>query len=139
MDRLFVDTNIVLDLLAKRESFFEPAKLLFSRADKNEVKLYISSLTFANTHYILSRNIEEVEARNILRKFKVLVEVLAMDDKIIDLALSSDFKDFEDAIQYYTALENNIKTIITRNLKDFKSSKVPVMTAQDYLVRNNAQ
>lgn len=136
MDKLFIDTNIVLDLLAKREGFFEAAKILFSRADKKELEIYISSLSFANTHYILSRIMNEEEARKVLRKFKVLVTVLPMDDKIIELALSSDFKDFEDAIQYYTAIENNIKTIITRNLKDFKTSKISVMTAQDYLVRN---
>ena len=56
-----------------------------------------------------------------------------MDDKIIDLSLNSDFKDFEDAIQYFTALENKIGIIITRNLKDFKLSKIPVMNADDYL------
>lgn len=136
MDKLFIDTNIVLDLLAKREGFFEAAKILFSRVDKKELEIYISSLSFANTHDILSKIINEEEARKVLRKFKVLVTVLPMDDKIIELALSSDFKDFEDAIQYYTAIENNIKTIITRNLKDFKTSTISVMTAQDYLVRN---
>ena len=57
-----------------------------------------------------------------------------MDDKIIDLSLNSNFKDFEDAIQYYTAIENNMDIIITRNLKDFKLSKIPVMTAKNYLV-----
>jgi hypothetical protein len=57
-----------------------------------------------------------------------------MDDKIIDLSLNSDFKDFEDAIQYFTALENKLEIIITRNLKDFKLSKIPVMTANDYLI-----
>ena len=56
-----------------------------------------------------------------------------MDDKIIDLSLNSDFRDFEDAIQYFTAIENKLEIIITRNLKDFKLSKIPVMTANDYL------
>lgn len=136
MEKLFVDTNIVLDLLAKREIFFEEAQILFSRADKKQIKIYISSLTFANMHYILSRNIDEKEVRNVLRKFKVLVNVLPMNDKVLDLALSSKLKDFEDAIQYYTAIENGIKIIITRNLKDFKFSNIPVMTAKEYIVRN---
>jgi predicted nucleic acid-binding protein len=136
VEKLFVDTNIVLDLLAKREIFFEEAQILFSRADKKQIKIYISSLTFANMHYILSRNIDEKEVRNVLRKFKVLVNVLPMNDKVLDLALSSKLKDFEDAIQYYTAIENGIKIIITRNLKDFKFSNIPVMTAKEYIVRN---
>ena len=133
MNRLLVDTNIVLDLLAKREEFISEAQLLFTLSDKKQVKLYVSSLTFANTYYILSQKMKLSNARKILRQFKILVEVLPMDDKIIDLSLESDFKDFEDAIQYYTAIENEIDIIITRNLKDFKNSKIPVITAKDYI------
>jgi len=136
MDRLLVDTNIVIDLFAKREKFLTEAQELFTLSDKKEVKLYVSSLTFANTHYILSQSLKIDDSRKILRKFKVLVEVLPMDDKIIDLSLDSDFKDFEDAIQYYTALENNLELILTRNLKDFKLSRIPVLTAKDYLQLN---
>jgi predicted nucleic acid-binding protein len=136
MDRLLVDTNIVIDLLAKREKFLTEAQELFTLSDKKEVKLYVSSLTFANTHYILSQSLKIDDSRKILRKFKVLVEVLPMDDKIIDLSLDSDFKDFEDAIQYYTALENDLELILTRNLKDFKLSRIPVLTAKDYLHLN---
>ncbi len=133
MDRLLVDTNIVLDLLAKRKEFVLEAQKLFTLSDKNEVKLFVSSLTFANTYYILSQQMKLINSRKILRKFKVLVEVLPMDDKIIDLSLESDFKDFEDAIQYHTAIENQIDIIITRNLKDFKTSRIPVFTAKNYI------
>ncbi len=133
MDRLLVDTNIVLDLLAKRKEFVLEAQKLFTLSDKNEVKLFVSFLTFANTYYILSQQMKLSNARKTLRKFKVLVEVLPMDDKIIDLSLESDFKDFEDAIQYHTAIENQIDIIITRNLKDFKTSKIPVLTAKNYI------
>ncbi|MEE9371692.1 MAG: PIN domain-containing protein [Saprospiraceae bacterium] len=133
MDKLLVDTNIVLDLLAKREQFVEEAQELFTLSDQRKVKLYVSSLTFANTYYILSQSLKLDNARKILRKFKVLVKVLPMDDKIIDLSLESDFKDFEDAIQYHTAIENSLDMIITRNLKDFKLSKIPVLTAENYM------
>jgi predicted nucleic acid-binding protein len=133
MDRILVDTNIVLDLLAKRTKFLIEAQELFTLSDKNELKLYVSSLTFANTYYILSQKMKLGNALKILRKFKVLVEVLPMDDKIIDLSLESDFKDFEDAIQYHTAIENEVDVIITRNLKDFKTAKIPVLTAKDYI------
>lgn len=133
MDRILVDTNIVLDLLAERKKFVLEAQELFTLSDKNKVKLYVSSLTFANTYYILSQQMKMNNVRTILRKFKVLIEVLPMDDKIIDLSLESDFKDFEDAIQYYTAIENDINIIITRNLKDFKTAKIPVLTAKSYI------
>ncbi|MGV8947243.1 MAG: type II toxin-antitoxin system VapC family toxin [Lutibacter sp.] len=133
MDSILVDTNIVLDLLAKRKEFFIEAQALFTLSDKNEIKLYVSSLTFANTYYILSQKMKLNDAKKILRKFKILVEVLPMDDKIIDLSLESDFKDFEDAIQYHTAIENDINIIITRNLKDFKMARIPVLTAKNYI------
>jgi predicted nucleic acid-binding protein len=133
MDKILVDTNIVLDLLAKREEFWQEAQELFTLSDQKKVKLFVSSLTFANTYYLLSKNLKIENARKILRKFKVLVEVLPMDDKIIDLSLDSDFKDFEDAIQYHTAIENNLDLVITRNLKDFKLSKIPVLTAKNYI------
>lgn len=133
MEQLFVDTNIVLDLLAQRTEFFKEAQELFTRADLNKVELTISALTFANTHYILSKHLKLEETRKILNKFKVLVSVAPVDDKIIELALASDFKDFEDAIQYYSALESKAQIIITRNKKDFKHAKIPIMTAKEYI------
>jgi predicted nucleic acid-binding protein len=135
MDKILVDTNIVIDLLSKRELFYEEAQELFTLADHKKIKLYISSLTVANTHYLLARNHKLIEARKIMIKFKVLAQVLPMDDKIIELALVSDFKDFEDAIQFHTALENNLDIIITRNKKDFKNSILPVFTAKEYLLK----
>lgn len=136
MDKLLVDTNIVLDLLSKRKEFYEEAQELFTLSDNNKVKLFVSSLTIANTHYLLSREKSGVEARKILIKFKILVKVLPLDDKILELALVSDFKDFEDAIQYHTALENDLDIIITRNKKDFKNALLPVLMAKEYLLKN---
>ena len=136
MNRLLIDTNIVIDLLSKREIFYDDAAELFSRADKKELELTISSLTFANTNYILTKLKSAKDAREILRKFKVLVELLSLDDKITELALSDDnFPDFEDGLQYYSAIENQIDIIITRNKKDFKNSKIPVLTAKEFLAR----
>jgi predicted nucleic acid-binding protein len=140
MSKLFVDTNIVIDLLAKRDPFCDAAAALFSLADQGKLNLTISSLTFANTNYVLSRLKSPKEARSILRKFKVLVKLLPLNDKITELALNDeDFQDYEDALQYYTALEFSQRIIISRNLKDFKSSKIPVMTADQYLIhrKNN--
>ena len=133
MENVFVDTNVVIDLLQKRDEFYREAQELFTLADRKKVKLYISALTFANTYYILSRFYSSDEAKKILSKFKVLVEVLPTTDKIIELALASDFKDFEDAIQFYTALESSLEAIITRNKKDFKNNLIPVFSAKEYL------
>lgn len=135
MDRLFIDTNIVIDLLQKRESFYEEAQELFTLGDEKKVKLFISSLTIANTHFVLLKHHNTHDVRKILSKFKVLVDVLSLDDKIVELALTSDQKYFEDAIQYYTAIENNADIIITRNKKDFKRLNIPILTAKEYLNR----
>ena len=129
MSRILIDTNIVIDLLSMRKDFYDEAAELFSRADKKELILTISSLTFANTNYVLTKLKTAKEAREILRKFKVLVEILSLDDKITQLALSDDdFPDFEDAVQYYTAIENKCSFLITRNTKDFKKAKNSVLS-----------
>jgi len=139
MKKLLVDTNIIIDLLAKREEFYEPAAQLFSLADQKKVELYVCSLSFANAHYILNRQLKESKVREILRKLKVIVQVISLDSKVLDKALNSDFKDFEDAIQYYAAMESDIDIIITRNLKDFKKSNIPVMTGLQFIKMNNRQ
>jgi predicted nucleic acid-binding protein len=133
MKNLFLDTNIILDLLAYRMPFYTEAAKLFSLADKKKLRLSISALCLADANYILTRQKPEMEVRSVLRKLKVLVNVLPLDDKITDLALNSEFLDFEDAIQYYTAIENGQDLIITRNQFDFKESKIPVMAAGEYI------
>jgi predicted nucleic acid-binding protein len=134
MKNLFIDTNIVLDLLAKREPFYESSAKLFSLADRNEIRMSVSSLTFANTNYVLSKLRSANEAKEILRKFKLLVHIVSLSEKIVDLALNdSAFKDFEDGLQYYSAIESNQEIIITRNQKDFKSSQLAVMSAEEFI------
>jgi predicted nucleic acid-binding protein len=134
MKNLFIDTNIVLDLLAKREPFYESSAMLFSMADRNEIQLSVSSLTFANTNYVLSKLKSASEAKEILRKFKLLVHIVSLSEKIVDLTLNdSAFKDFEDGLQYYSAIESNQDIIITRNQKDFKSSLLSIMSAEEFL------
>lgn len=134
MKRLFVDTNIVIDLFAKREPFYTEAATLFSLADTKKLYLSVSALTFANANYILLQSKKQDEAKLILRKLKLIVSVLSLDEKIVGLSLNdNDFKDYEDALQYYSALDNGAEAIITRNLRDFKKSKLPVMTAAQFL------
>ena len=134
MKELFIDTNIVLDLLSRREPFFEEAAGLFSLADKKIIELSVSSLTIANTSYILLRQMDSNKAKTILRKLRLIIKILPLDDKIVGLALNDDtFSDFENGLQHFSAIENNQDIIITRNLKDFKNSKLPVMTAKQFL------
>ncbi len=133
MEKVFVDSDIVLDLLSGRQPHYNYAAELFSLADENSIKLYVSSLTFANVNYILSKQLSAGQARKMLLKFKTLINVLSVNDKIIELALASDFADFEDAIQYNAAIENGITILLTRNLKDFKKADITILTAQQFL------
>ncbi|NPD45409.1 MULTISPECIES: PIN domain-containing protein [unclassified Lentimicrobium] len=139
MKNLFLDTNIVIDLLSQRQPFYQEAADLFSLADKKIIELSVSSLTIANTSYILLKQMNGKKAKSILRKLRLIVKVLPLDDKIIGLALNDEmFTDFEDALQYFTALENGKDFIITRNLKDFKNSRIPTITANQFMeVINN--
>lgn len=133
MKKIFIDTNIIIDLLAKRIEFFEDAQELFTYALNENISLTVSTLTFANAHYILSDQLKQEKVRTILRKFKTLLEVLPFDDKILELALEPEFKEFEDGIQYYTAIEHDNEAIITRNKKDFRLSAIPVLNAREFL------
>jgi len=136
MNGVFVDTDIVLDLLGNRKPFYRHAAELFTIADRSEITIFVSSLSFSNLNYILSKQYSSNQARKILMKFKTLVTVLSVSDKVVELALLSDFKDFEDALQYYTALENGVTLMLTRNLKDYKTAGIPIMTAEQYLKKH---
>ena len=134
MKKILVDTNIILDLLAKRRVFYDSASKLFSLADQNKIELYISSLSIANANYVLSKILNPLDAKDILRRFKVLVSIIPLTDKIIDLALNdNNFSDFEDGLQYYSALGANCKILISRDKKGFKSAKLPIMSAEEFL------
>lgn len=136
MKRVFVDTNIVLDLLSQRIEFYKASQDFFTYAIDNKIKMIVSTLTFANTHYILKEQLKLNKVRKSLRKFKALVEVASFNDKILELALEEEFKDFEDGVQYYIAIENSCEAIITRNKKDFKISNIPVLNAIEFINLN---
>jgi predicted nucleic acid-binding protein len=133
MKKILIDTNVVIDLLAQREPFYKSTSRLFTLASKKLITAYVSSLTLVTTHFIVSRELSEAEARKVIRKFKSIANVLDLKDAYLNQALDSDFKDFEDAIQYHTALSNNLDAIITRNKRDFKKSHIPVYTTEEYL------
>lgn len=133
MKKIFIDTDIILDLLTKREPFYNNASLLFSLIDKGKIKAFSSSLIFSNLYYILRKVKGSKQTIKILQKLSTLIEILSVDSKIITLSLQSEFKDFEDAIQYYTAIENNVPVIITRNVKDFKPAKIKILTPDEFL------
>lgn len=133
MMKIFVDSDIILDLLAKREPHFQHAAKLFTLIDQQKIKAYTSPLIFANLHYLLKKLTSNASALKSLRKLKTLINILHVDERVIEQSLNSDFNDFEDAIQYFTAVNNGIKIILTRNKVDYKKSKITISTADEFL------
>ncbi|MCR5181001.1 MAG: PIN domain-containing protein [Bacteroidaceae bacterium] len=132
MTRLFLDTNIVVDLLDRREPFCHDAVRLFSMAYNKQVQLVVSPMTFSTASFLLRKHGSE-SVRKLLSNFRQLARVSTTDERTVDDSLVSQFQDFEDAMQYYTALRADAEVIITRNGKDFTASRIPVMTAGEYL------
>ena len=132
MKKVFLDTNVVIDLLDKREPFYREAVSLFTLAYNKKITLYISALTFATASYLLRKH-GKTEMRLLLDNLRKLSKITAIGEKEIDDALASTFDDYEDALQYYSALHKEVEAIITRNKKDFNSSKIPVLTPTEFL------
>lgn len=132
MTRLFLDTNIVIDLLERREPFCHDAVRIFTMAYNKQVQLFVSPMTYSTASFLLRKHGPE-SVRNLLSNFRQLSHVGTTNERIVDDSLASQFKDFEDALQYYTALKAKADIIITRNDKDFKASKLPVMSPSEYL------
>ena len=133
VNKLFIDTDILLDLLLARVPHDVSAAQLFTLVESGKAKGYVSPLSFSNLHDILRRSLSHAEVLRHLRKLRLLMQVVALNDKVVDLALSSEFEDFEDALQYYTVVEHTMDCLITRNKKDYKHAAFPLYTAEEYL------
>lgn len=133
MQKLFLDTNVVIDFLGERMPFYTAVAKVLTLADQKKIKILISPSSISTTYYLLSKYENNVSALDKMRKFKLLCDMSVMNDDVIEKALHSNFKDFEDAIQYYSAIESKCDVIITRNERDFKEALIPVMNAENYL------
>jgi predicted nucleic acid-binding protein len=131
--KLFFDTNQVLDLLGERVPYYESVAKVATLADKRKVKLVVSALSYPTVYYILTRFESSANVKEKLRKFKIISEVSEVDEIIIEKGLASDFDDFEDALQYHSALKSDCDILLTRNAKDFKHSSIPIMSAGEFL------
>ncbi|AZI38708.1 type II toxin-antitoxin system VapC family toxin [Epilithonimonas vandammei] len=134
MKKIFLDTNIILDFLGEREGFYEASAKIMTLADKKKIQVYTSPSSISNVFYVLTRYENSKIALEKIRKFKLLCSMSVMDDEVVEKAIHSNFKDFEDAMQYFSALASNCNIIITRNEKDFKNAMIPVMNAESYLL-----
>ena len=132
MKRIFLDTNIIVDLLVQREGFVASASVL-AKVTKAEDDLCVSVLTMANVAYILSKVLTGKSLYAEIAKLANFLNVADLKREHLQLTLELEAKDFEDALQYYCALGNNCDVIVTRNKKDFEYSTIEVVTPEEFL------
>lgn len=132
---VFLDTDIIMDVFAERHPFYEKAAAILTLIDEQQIGGCTSSLIFSNLYYVLRRLRSREIAIFSLRKLHDLLDVLAVNDRDVAFALHSEFTDFEDGIQYHTAIRHHIPYLITRNIKDYKAAdetRITVCTPDDF-------
>jgi len=134
-ESVFVDTDVIIDFLIDREPFAQRSAEVFALAESEKISVYVSSLCFGNIFYITRKIVGFSKAMDLLQKLESLAEILPVGKITIRQALSARFTDFEDGIQNFTAIqESKIKTIITRNIKDFKKSELVIQTPEEFVL-----
>ena len=132
MKQIFLDTNVIIDFLADRKPFSVAAAQIFDSGLSGKVKIYVSAVSYNNIYYILRQSLSNSETIKILNELFEMTEVVNVTKSIIKNSLTSELKDFEDAIQYNCALSlKKIDFIVTRDTKDFRKSALPVMNPEE--------
>lgn len=132
MKKIFVDTNILVDLIADRQPYSKYALEIFTKAEEKKIRLFTSSHSIATTHYLLKKYREEKELREILYDLMDFVQVISVDADVIKKGLRSKHKDFEDALQILCACSiEKMDCIVTRNIKDFRDSELQVYSPDE--------
>jgi predicted nucleic acid-binding protein len=131
--RVFVDSDVILDVALARIPFFENSKTLLSLLENGLAIGFVSSNSIANIYYILRKAGNDAKARFFISSILKYLTVIPSNHANILDALKSDFTDFEDAIQYCSALENQCECIITSNLDDYKRSRLNVYVPLEFL------
>ena len=134
MTDLFIDTDVIIDFLIDRKPFSREAAIIFTLIEQKKLKGFSSSLTFSNLYYVLRKIESHNRVISKLDSLSKIVGILKVEEQTIKNAFTSGFPDFEDSIQYFSAVDSKkIDVIITRNIRDFKKSEIPVMTPGDFL------
>ncbi len=134
--KLLLDTNVVLDVLLERQPYYSASSKIFILSSKRNIQLFVTSTSVTDLYYIVSKMLSKKKAKSFLINLLEIVDICGVGKRTILDALESDFKDLEDAVQYFAAFTKNIDIIITRNKKDFKSSEIKVLTPTEFLKEN---
>ena len=131
--RIFLDTNVLLDVLGRREPHFVAASQIWSRVEQKALDGDISAISFNNVHYVLRRAAGRETARDGLKLLRGLFRIVALDEQIIHRSMDSEFADFEDAIQFFSAHRAGADFILTRNVRHFPDRPISVLTPELFL------
>ena len=131
--RVLVDTNVLLDVFAKREPFYAASARLWALAERGQVEAYISAISFNNAFYIVRKLATAAEAKEMLRWLRDEFHVVPLSEQILHQAIDSGVIDFEDAIQFFSAIHCAADAIVTRNVDDYPGQKIPTMTPEEFL------
>ena len=131
--KLFIDSDIILDVLAIRDNFYEPAASLFDLGYEGKLDLYTTAVVLANVFYILRKKHGIEKSKEQIKQLRQIMSILPINGKMVDDVLTSKFSDFEDGLQYFAAKESNIPVIITRNVNDYKEKDLIIQTADEFI------
>lgn len=133
MKKVFIDTNILLDLIADRRPFSKHAIAIFKHAEKKKIQLYTSAHTMATTHYLLQQYMDDKKLRRIMLSVLDYLNIIAINKDMIKKGLQSRQKDFEDALQLQSAYSiRDIDCLITRNRRDYIQSLIPILSPDEF-------
>src|SRR5271157_2367366 len=133
MNKVFLDADVVLDFYVERQPHHNIAMRLFTELKRSKTNCYTSALVVANVYYVLSKIESRQYALDKMKRLRNLVAIAPIDESMIDDALASPYKDFEDSIQFHCALQNGIRTIITRNARDYPKERLLLTDPIQYL------
>jgi predicted nucleic acid-binding protein len=131
--KAFVDSDVIIDVATGRLPFFHDSKVVLTILEHGFATGYVSSNIVTNVYYVLRKISSNDKAKVFLASILKYLTVISVDHRSVIEALGSDFGDFEDAVQHFSALANSCDCIITRNVEDYKGSEVPVMTPFDFV------
>lgn len=134
MDKILIDTDVILDFFFDRNPFAEYASQVFGLCENNLIKGFTTPVIYSNVYYLLRQTASHEKVIDHLKQLLTITDILSMDKEIVINALNSGFKDFEDGLQNFAAVKyGEINVILTRNLKDFKKSEIGIMTPEFYI------
>lgn len=132
--KLLIDTNVVLDVLLRREPFFKPAAEVLNLTQRDDVRAYVSASAITDIYYIANRQMKDRAAvRALLERLLMVVSVAAVSEREIQNALGLEWVDFEDSVQYSVALLNEMDGIITRNPSDYQEANIRIWLPEQVL------